>query len=181
MEHRIYNTIFQKLFHFSPHFSNNIPVHLKLRLSYTVQGIEEKKLERVCECCLKRTRQLFSYIMMKTCYFSMRWWWSPLCNRPTRLVGSLVVVHGNNSPRVAHGNKSADRQFAPLRHIILIPNQPICSFTLQCCVLIGLAANTHFLILWFDPTAGHEPALKASKLTITPPMWLNKTLDIYGN
>ena len=30
-----------------------------------------------------------SYIMAKTSYFSMRWWWSLLCARPTRLVGFL--------------------------------------------------------------------------------------------
>jgi len=30
---------------------------------------------------------IFSYIMVRTSYFSMRWWWCPLCSRPTSWVG----------------------------------------------------------------------------------------------
>ena len=30
----------------------------------------------------------------------MRWWWCPLCTRPTRLVGFLVLAHWNKSPRI---------------------------------------------------------------------------------
>ena len=29
------------------------------------------------------------YIMEKTSWFSMRWWWGPLCSRPTHWVGFL--------------------------------------------------------------------------------------------
>jgi hypothetical protein len=32
---------------------------------------------------------IFSYIMARTSYFSMRWWWSPLCTSPIRWVGFL--------------------------------------------------------------------------------------------
>jgi hypothetical protein len=28
----------------------------------------------------------------------MRWWWGPLCAKPTCLVGFLVLAHWNNSP-----------------------------------------------------------------------------------
>jgi hypothetical protein len=35
------------------------------------------------------TQHLFSYIMAKTSKFSMRWWWGPLCSRPTRCVEFL--------------------------------------------------------------------------------------------
>jgi len=35
------------------------------------------------------TQQFFSYIMARTCYFSMKWWWGPVCTRPTHLLGFL--------------------------------------------------------------------------------------------
>jgi hypothetical protein len=35
------------------------------------------------------TQQFFSYIMARTNLFSMKWWWGPLCTRPTCLVGFL--------------------------------------------------------------------------------------------
>jgi len=34
-------------------------------------------------------QQFFSYIMARTSQFSMRWWWGPLCSRPTHWVGFL--------------------------------------------------------------------------------------------
>jgi len=40
----------------------------------------------VSDCCLTPIQQFFSYIMAKT---SMRWWWGPICSRPTRWVGFL--------------------------------------------------------------------------------------------
>jgi len=30
---------------------------------------------------------IFSYIMVRTSYVSMKWWWCSLCTRPTHLVG----------------------------------------------------------------------------------------------
>jgi len=39
----------------------------------------------VSDCCLTPTQQFVSYIMAKISQFSMRWWWCPLCTRPTRL------------------------------------------------------------------------------------------------
>ena len=30
----------------------------------------------------------------------MRWWWGPLCSRPTDLVFFIVLAHWNNSPRI---------------------------------------------------------------------------------
>jgi hypothetical protein len=39
--------------------------------------------------------------MARTSLFSTRWWWGPLCSRPTRWVGFFIVLaHWNNSPRV---------------------------------------------------------------------------------
>ena len=57
-------------------------------------------LEWVSDYCLKSIQQFFSYIMVRTSQFSVRRWWGPLCTRPTRWVGSLVLAHWNNSPRV---------------------------------------------------------------------------------
>jgi len=28
----------------------------------------------------------YSYIMMRTSFILMRWWWSPFCIRPTRFI-----------------------------------------------------------------------------------------------
>ena len=38
-------------------------------------------------------RAIIQYnIMLRTCYISMRWWWYPLCTRPTLLVGYFLVL-----------------------------------------------------------------------------------------
>jgi hypothetical protein len=39
--------------------------------------------EWVSDWCLAQTQQFFSVIMARTSSFSMRWWWGPLCTRPT--------------------------------------------------------------------------------------------------
>jgi len=44
------------------------------------------------ECCLAVIQQFINYIIARTSYFSMRWWWGwgcPLCTKSTRLVGYL--------------------------------------------------------------------------------------------
>jgi len=41
----------------------------------------ERYFKRVSDCCLMPPQQLFSYIMARTSYFSMRWWWGSLCTR----------------------------------------------------------------------------------------------------
>jgi hypothetical protein len=40
--------------------------------------------------------------------------------------------------------QSADRNVAQLRHIILIPSQPVFAFSPSCCVLSGEAININF-------------------------------------
>ena len=50
---------------------------------------EIRKKEWVSYCCLTPIQQFFSYIMARTSRFSMRWWWGPLCTRPTRGVRFL--------------------------------------------------------------------------------------------
>jgi len=39
--------------------------------------------------CLSPTQQFFSYIMVRTSSILMRWWWGPLCSKPTRWIGFL--------------------------------------------------------------------------------------------
>jgi hypothetical protein len=53
----------------------------------------------VSDYCLMPTQQFFSYILARM-RFSMKWWWGPLCTRPTRLVGFLVLVHWNSRPQI---------------------------------------------------------------------------------
>jgi dihydrofolate reductase len=38
---------------------------------------------------------IFRYIMTRTSYFSMRWWWDPLYSWIF-----IVLAHWNNSPRI---------------------------------------------------------------------------------
>jgi hypothetical protein len=38
---------------------------------------------------LNANSAIFRYIMVRTSYISMRWWWRPLCTRPTGLIGFL--------------------------------------------------------------------------------------------
>ena len=45
--------------------------------------------EWASDCCLTPIQQLHSYISARTSQFSMRWWWDPLCTRPTRWAGFL--------------------------------------------------------------------------------------------
>jgi hypothetical protein len=37
-------------------------------------------------CFLMSTQQFFSYLMDRTSNITMRWWWFPLCARPTGLI-----------------------------------------------------------------------------------------------
>jgi len=46
--------------------------------------------EWVSDCSLTPIQQFFSYIVARTSWFSMRWWWGPLCTRPTCWVGFLM-------------------------------------------------------------------------------------------
>ena len=59
--------------------------------------------------------QFFSNIMTRISYILIRWWWCPLCTRPTSLVRfSIVLSHWNNRPHVV-----------PPKHIILIMCQSL--------------------------------------------------------
>ena len=58
--------------------------------------------------------------------------------------------------------RSAGRHIAPLRHTILIPNQPVFVLSPQCCVLSGEATNTSFIV--FGVTgSGVEPTIYRSR------------------
>jgi hypothetical protein len=62
---------------------------------------------------------LFSYIMARTSWFSIKWWWCPLC--------TVLDQHAELDFYSASWLKqwSSDRHVAPLGHIILIPSQPV--------------------------------------------------------
>jgi hypothetical protein len=46
-------------------------------------------IELVSDCCLTSTQQFLSYIIARTCDYSMRWWWGPLYAIPACLVRFL--------------------------------------------------------------------------------------------
>ena len=83
---------------------------------------------------------LFIYIMARTNWFSIKWWWCPLC--------TVLDQHAELDFYSASWLKqrSSDRHVAPLGHIILIPGQPVFALSPECCVLSGEATNTNFLV-----------------------------------
>ena len=80
----------------------------------------------------------------------MRWWWGPLCTRPTRL---------------GH----ADRHVTPPGHIILILSQPVFALSPSCCVLSGEARDTNFIVFGLT-RSGLETTIYRTRVTITLPM-----------
>jgi len=70
----------------------------------------------VSDCFLMPSEQCFSYFMERTRYISIRWWWCPLCTRPT-----LLVFWSVSSLRP----QSTGRHVAPLGNIILTLSLPV--------------------------------------------------------
>ena len=60
--------------------------------------------------------QFYSYIMARTSYIFMTWWWSPLV-----LKHADLDFYSTSSLK----QQSTGRHVAPLGHIILIPSQPV--------------------------------------------------------
>ena len=111
---------------------------------------------------------MFSYIMTRISNNSMRWWWGPLCTRPTLYLINIlswifiVLAHWNNSPLVdmlLHSDTllwfRACRHVASLWHITLIPLKqqstgrhvtPLWHITLIPPVDMSLHSDT---LLWF--------------------------------
>ena len=48
---------------------------------------DDQNVKRASYCCLTPHQKYFTYILERL--HSMKWWWCPLCTRPTCLVGSL--------------------------------------------------------------------------------------------
>ena len=63
---------------------------------------------------------------------------------------------------------SADRHVTALKHIILIPSQPVFALTPKCCVLSGEVTNTNFSSLWFDPSGARTHDLPHSRRARQP-------------
>ena len=82
--------------------------------------------------------QFFSYIMLRTSY--VRW--------DDDNVPFLIDNHTKLDFYSASSLKqqSVGRHVAPFGHIILILSQPIFVITPQCCMFIGAATNTYFII-----------------------------------
>ena len=101
---------------------------------------------------------MFSYIMVRTSYILMRWWWHD------DEVHFVLDQHAELDFYSASSLKqqSAGRHVAPLVHIILIPSQPVFPFTSLCCVLCGEATNTNFS-LWCDLTGAQTHDLQHSR------------------
>jgi hypothetical protein len=108
---------------------------------------------------------IFSYIMARTSYFSMRWWWGPLCTRPTRLVGLLIVLaHWNNSLQVDMSPHTDTLFWFQANQSLLFLLNAVCLEEKQ---QIPISKS----LVW--PDRGTNPrstTLEASMLTITPSM-----------
>ena len=82
------------------------------------------------------------YFMARTCYISMR------SDDDVRFI--LDFVHAS-LVGFFYSASSLKQQFVcrhvvPLRHIILIPSQPVFVFAPQCCVLSEYLTNTNFIV-----------------------------------
>jgi hypothetical protein len=113
----------------------------------------ELGLASVSDYYLTLNDKFFSHILARTSYSLMRWW--PLCTRPTRSVGFLVLAH------------SAVRHVRPFWHIILIPSQLVFVLTPSGCMLSRKATNTNFIAFgWtrqgLEPTIYHTWGIHAN-------------------
>ena len=80
----------------------------------------------------------------------MKWWWGPLCSRPTRLVGFYSAS--------SLERQSANRHVAPLGHIILIPSQSVFLLFHECCTLSRQSTNTICIVFGLT-RSGLEPTI----------------------
>ena len=80
------------------------------------------------------------------------------------LVGFYSASSLKQRPSIGH--------VAPLGHIVLIHIYPIFAISPYCCMLIGEATNTNFIVfdLPYRDSNSRYTAIEASMLTITPPM-----------
>jgi hypothetical protein len=80
------------------------------------------------------------------------------------LVGFYSASSLKQRPPIGH--------VAPLGHIVLIHIYPIFAISPYCCMLIGEATNTNFIVfdLPYRDSNSRYTAIEASMLTITPPM-----------
>ena len=90
------------IFGLNMHFLHNLTRKLKnINIFVSFSPIRVQIFPNiVSDCCLESTQQFFSYIMVRTSYLSMEWWWGPLCTRPICLF-SIVLACLNNSLRIA--------------------------------------------------------------------------------
>jgi hypothetical protein len=83
--------------------------------------------EWMSDCCLTPTHQIVSYIMARTSYFAMRWWWGSFCNRQTRLIGFfLVLAHWNNSPQIDMSHHSDTISWFRAKQFLLFLLNDVC-------------------------------------------------------
>ena len=77
-----------------------------------------------------------------------------------------MLVHWNNSPRI-------DSRVAPLGHIVVIPRQPVCSFSWMLRAFWrSNKCQFYQSFVWQDRGSNPQSTtLEASTLTITPTMW----------
>jgi len=111
------------------------------------------------DCCLTPNEQFFSYIMART-------------NHIQRDDDAVHIVLDQHTFFFYCGSslkqQSASRHVAPLGHNILITSQLVYAFTPKCCVLSVESANPNLIDF------GLIYQLKASMLTITPPIQLKQ-------
>ena len=69
--------------------------------------------------------------------------------------------------------QSVGRHVTPLRHIILIPNQPVFALSPYCCMFNWEATNTNFIVFGSSRPRHDLLHLKRALLTIKPPMSLH--------
>ena len=97
----------------------------------------------------------------------MRWWWGPLCTRPTHLVGIFIVQATSNNSRWIDMSPHSDTLswFRVNQSLLFLLNVVCLAERHQIPTLLSL--------VWPDRSSNPRPtALEASTLTTTPPMLL---------
>ena len=124
-------------------------VQLLVKFRFFIEELWERKSLQILYECWRRAyhallAQLFiSYIMARTSFSSIRWWWRSLCTKQHHIWIFIVRTHWNSNPRLDISHHSG--------HVILIPSQ-----TVPCCCFLVPRANRNsskyqFYSLWFDP------------------------------
>ena len=114
------------------------------------------------DCCLTLNEQFFNYFIATRSYISIRWWWCPLCTRPTLCI---VLAHWNNCLRVSMSLHSDTLSCFPSQISMSLHSDTLSCFpsqvsmslhsdTLSCFPSqVSISLHSWYIILFPQPTS----------------------------